>query len=224
MMTEQCYVPPNLNSGSPVFGPFSPKEMIIFTAFALGGMLLAQSGRAGSDAFALTLISTGASFILIRRFLPSAAGFLLHYRRDIPRIHDARASAAAMKHRSRVSGAVLSFRLGEINFASANSRQREAFLSSFIGLCCTANSASKFISLAVPHSAHSILSGGEWHTGNAEPGFGEYRVREHYAVLSDECQISALMSLSAECSAFGRESHTCTASRSGGKVMKGRSD
>ena len=220
MMTEQCYVPPNLNSGSPVFGPFSQREMIIFTAFALGGMLIAQTGSRDSGAFALILISAGAAFILIRHFVPSATKYFMHCRRNARRIgykHDFLFNSNSEPHSNC---GVLSFKLREINFASAGARQKEVFLSSFIELCCTANSSSKFISLAVQDSLHSMERGRKDCGGCNKLGFQEYRSRNHYAVLSNESQAYLLRALSNEISIDGMPSDEYVDSRSESGISK----
>ena len=146
-MNESCYIPPDLSFEPGIIGPFVPADILILSVVSAIGLALSRFN--GEIHYTIVALFSVAGFLLItvKRLRPdavkTAASFLLYV--VTKRVQTDNAGSG--NTRRKVQNNAASYLLEEINFLSANQREKERFISAFIGACSTPGSPVNFVSL-----------------------------------------------------------------------------
>ena len=145
-MIENEFAPPDLSYEPGVIGPFLPVDILIFSVACAIGFSAAQFNVGMRYAVMLPFAISGFVLITIKRLSPDAmrtfTDFLAYAVADRFRVKSLNTHGTGS--RPRIPSP--SFILEEINFVSAGQREKERFVSAFLGACCVPGCPVNFIS------------------------------------------------------------------------------
>jgi hypothetical protein len=156
-LNESCYIPPDLSFEPGIIGPFVPADILILSIVSAIGLTLSRFN--GGIHYTIVALFTVVGFLLItvKRLRPdavkTAASFILYVIAERVQTDNAYSQNTGRK----VQNNAASYLLEEINFISANQREKERFVSAFIGACSTPGSPVNFVSLPAECLQHNLV-------------------------------------------------------------------
>ncbi len=187
-MSEETGVTPDLSYEPGVIGPFVPADILIFAITCVIGFSAAQLDGRTRYATMMAFVVAGSAFVALRRFRPgtgkSLADFLIYTVGE--RVRPGR--LVGVRTGRNVRNAAASLILEEINFISAEQREKERFISVFVESCCIAEKPINFASFPAGlngfDATHEVCG--------ADAAYG----RRFVATVTDEEQAYCIMLLS----------------------------